>query len=171
MQVLAIDPGLKGGFVIFDGKKFKWWAMPVVDDGKDKLVEFDRVHEILSVEVNAGTHVFLERAVSFGMGTKGAFNYGRGFASVEIAIELVGLPVTYVEPGKWTKEMCAGISNDMKPKAKALVAVKRLYPKLVESLPRDKKGKILDGAVDALLIAAYGLRHLKPVPDEDFDFS
>ena len=177
-RVLAIDPGLKGAFVLFDGKDFKWWPMPTVEIGKDKFVEFDGVHELLweLSDGNTDLECFLERAVSFGMGTKGAFNYGRGFAAVEIAIELLKMPVTYVEPGKWAKEMHQGISSDIKPKAKSLIAVKRLYPKLVDQLPRDKKGKLLDGPVDALLIAAYGLKRDKVQPEEpelgcaEFDF-
>lgn len=158
--VLGIDPGLAGAFVLFDGKDFASFEMPVANSGKDKFVEFDAVHELLThlTGTNTDLHVYLERAVSFGMGTKGAFNYGRGFAAIEIAIELLKMPVTYVEPGKWTKEMHAGISGDLKPKAKSLIAAKRLFPKLVGQLPKGKKGKILDGPIDALLIAAYGLR-------------
>lgn len=159
-KVLGIDPGLKGALVIFDGKEFISLPMPVIENGKDRFVEFDGIHEMLSdlVDVHGEINCYLERAVSFGMGTKGAFNYGRGFAAIEIAIELLKLPVTYVEPGKWAKEMHQGISSDIKPKAKSLIAVKRLFPKLVEDLPRDKKGNFLDGPIDALLIAAYGLR-------------
>ena len=173
MRVLGIDPGLAGAFVVFDGKEFASYAMPIVENGKDKFVEFDGVHELLFnlSDVNTDLHVFLERAVSFGMGTKAAFNYGRGFAAVEIAIELLKMPVTYVEPGKWTKEMHAGISGDLKPKAKSLIAVKRLFPKLVGQLPKGKKGKLLDGPIDALLIAAYGLKKVTSQPEEaEIDF-
>lgn len=169
--VLGIDPGLAGAFVLFDGQDFASYAMPTIENGKDRFIEFDGVHELLFNlgDTNTDLHVYLERAVSFGMGIKGAFNYGRGFAAIEIAIELLKMPVTYVEPSKWTKEMHAGISGDLKPKAKSLIAVKRLFPKLVEQLPKGKKGKLLDGPIDALLIAAYGLNRSQ-VKEEDFDF-
>ena len=158
--VLGIDPGLNGAFVLFDGKALHSWPMPLTSDGKDKFVDFDGVHELLWSITDGATDlpIFLERAVSFGMGTKSAFNYGRGFAAIEIAIQLLKAPVTYVESGKWTKEMHQGISADLKPKPKSLIAVKRLFPKFVEQLPKVKKGAILDGPIDALLIAAYGLR-------------
>ncbi len=164
-KVLAIDPGKAGAFVLFDGKNMISFAMPLKREGKDEFVSFSGVIELLqSLSANADSgdllHVYLERAISFGMGTKGAFNYGRGFAALEIALDLAKVPVTYVEPGKWTKEMHAGISGDLKPKAKSLIAVKRLFPQLVEDMPRSKKGALLDGPIDALLIAAYGLRQL-----------
>jgi hypothetical protein len=160
MKVCAIDPGLAGAVVIFDGKKFKSWPMPVTSNGKNNEVEFDGVHELLwdISGYHPGIHVYLERAMPMAMGAKHAFNYGRGFAALEIALRLLRMPTTYVEPGKWAKVMHEGISADLKPKAKSLIAVKRLFPKLVESLPKNRNGKLLDGPIDALLIASYGIR-------------
>lgn len=164
-KVLGIDPGLEGAFVLYDGAKFESFKMPTKKIGKKNEIIFDGVHALLhALLVEHGPiPIFLERAVSFGMGSTGAFNYGRGFAALEIAIQLLEFPVTYIEPGKWTKEMHAGIDKNFKPKAKSLVAVGRLFPKLVNSLPRNTKGKLLEGPVDALLIAGYGFKGLAPV--------
>jgi hypothetical protein len=160
VAILGIDPGLKGAFVLFDGHAIKHWPMPVLTNGKDKEIDFNGIYNLLwSIYGDEwNLHIYLERAVAFAMGAKGAFNYGRGYAALEIAISLLQIPVTYVEPGKWTKVIHAGISADLKPKAKSLIAVKRLYPHLVDRLPRTKKGALLDGQVDAFLIAAYGLK-------------
>lgn len=171
--VLGVDPGIQGHFVIFNGKGFESFKMPIRKIGKTNEIIFGDVHKLLFAlkEKFEGLHVYLERAVSFGMGSTGAFNYGRGFAALEIAIELIGMPVTYVEPGKWTKEMHQGIASDLKPKAKSLVAVRRLYPKLVQSIPTNKNGKMDEGCVDALLIAGYGLKNqttVKQVDSRDF---
>lgn len=158
---LGVDPGVSGAFVLTDGETLKTWPMPVCTDGKDKSIDFDGVHELLDSITHGGQlqfHVYLERAVPMAQGMKSAFNYGKGFAALEIAISLLKLPVTYVEPNKWTKEMHEGISTDLKSKAKSLIAVKRLFPKLVRQLPTNTKGRLLDGPIDALLIAAYGLR-------------
>lgn len=159
-MVLGIDPGISGAFVLTNGRKLIWWKMPVQKLGKNYEVHFEGIHELLwNIQLEHGmVDTFLERAVPFAMGSKSAFNYGRGFAAVEISIELMKLPVTYVEPQKWTKEMHQGISNDMKPKAKSLVAVHRLYPTLIKQLPINTKGALLEGPMDALLIAGYGLR-------------
>lgn len=158
-KVLAIDPGQTGAFVYLDSKGyFDFELMPIIENGKDKDVDFEAVRNILKgfLDVDA---IFLERAAPHAMGSKHAFNYGRGFAAIEIAVKLSEIPVVYVEPAKWTKVMHEGISNDLKPKAKSLIAVERLYKKLLPKIPRTPKSKaLLDGVVDALLIAGYGLR-------------
>lgn len=173
--VLGIDPGLDGAFVVTDGKFLKSWPMPTKAEQKDREVDFDGVHELLTniQEQFIISMVYLERAIPFAQGAKQAFSYGRGFAALEIAIELLMLPVIYVEPAKWTKAIHEGISADLKPKAKSLVALKRRYPYMVDLLPVNTKGKIKEGPLDAFLIAAYGLlsqtKESKPKEDiEDF---
>jgi hypothetical protein len=159
--VLGIDPGNSGAFILTDGESLlEHWMMPLIVNGKDKSIDFDRVHEILFIvqEQHPSIHVFIERAVPMAMGAKHAFNYGRGFAALEIAIQLLEFKVTYVDPQKWAKEMHEGISGDLKAKAKSMVAVKRLFPRLVPRLPQKAKGGLHDGPIDALLIAGYGLR-------------
>lgn len=176
MLALGIDPGISGAFVLTDGSGFlKAWPMPLVVNGTDRTIDFDGVHELLTdLREDFSFHIFLERAIPMAMGSKGAFNYGRGFAALEIAIQLIGIPVTYVEPAKWAKYMHEGLSTDLRPKAKSMMAAKRLYPKLVRVLPTNTKGVLQDGPIDALLIAGYGIRRglvgvSKPVKEgEDF---
>lgn len=162
MKVLGIDPGLDGAFVVTDGKRLTSTSMPITVHGKDKAVYFGGVYELLMriQKAHGVIHVFLERAIPFALGAKSAFSYGRGFEAIVIAIELAGLPCTLIEPGKWTKEMHEGISSDLKPKVKSVIAVKRLYPHMVGMLPTKPKGGLREGPVDALLIAGYGLRSL-----------
>lgn len=176
-MVMGIDPGINGAFVLTDGtKKFVHHAMPIVVNGKEKLIDFKAVYELLKkIEKSHGlVHVFLERAVPMAMGSKGAFTYGRGFEALMIGVSWVGFPFTLVEPGRWAKEMHEGISGDLKPKAKSLLAVKRLYPSLVRFLPTRPKGGLHDGPIDALLIAGFGLRKLgmtaKPESEDIPDF-
>lgn len=174
MKVLAIDPGLSGAFVLTDGKTLTTWPMPIKIHGKDKSVHFDGVHALLwdVLDKHGLVHIFLERAVPMAQGSKSAFNYGRGFEALVIAIELLKFPVTLVEPFKWTKEMHEGISADLRPKVRSEIAVKRLFPQLVDKLPKKPKGGLQDGPIDALLIAGYGLRKIgnKSNVDEMPDF-
>lgn len=171
-RLVAIDPGISGAIVITNGVDFfDSFPMPIVSDGKNKAVDFDGVFKLLEKisYVHGLIHVYLERAVPMAMGSKHAFNYGRGFEAIVIALSLVKFPVTYVEPNKWTKEMHEGISADLKPKARSLIAVQRLYPGLVALLPKKPKGGLHDGPIDALLIAGYGLRKMGFVkPEADF---
>lgn len=155
MKIVGIDPGISGAIVSLNAETndFIFHKMPIHEN---KDINFEAFLEII---YSVGQcHVFLERAVAFALGVTGAFNYGRGFAALEIAIKFSKLPVTYVEPNKWTKEMHQGIETDLKAKAKSIIAVKRLFPGLVDKIPTTKTGKMHEGVVDALLIAGYGAR-------------
>lgn len=165
-QVVGVDPGINGAFVLTDGQKVSTWTMPIAITGKDKTILFAGVYEVLAgIERRDGKpHVFLERAIPFAMASKSAFSYGRGFETILIALELLKFPVTLVDPGKWAKEMHEGISTDLKPKIKSGIAAQRLFPQLVAQLPKKPKGGTHDGFIDALLIAGYGLRRLGPKP-------
>lgn len=156
MKVIGIDPGLTGAIVVLSGDEMETFSMPLQEN---KDVDFEKVRLILA-DIGSG-HVFLERAMPLAMGAKHAFNYGRGFMALELAVKLSGLAVTYVEPAKWVKLMHEGISKDLKPKAKSLIAVQRLFPNLVAKIPKTpKSGKMHEGVVDALLIAGFGARSL-----------
>jgi hypothetical protein len=156
-SVLAVDPGKSGAIVWLNSAgDFAYFQMPLDTEG---LVDFKTVDEIFGDYAGADVPpVFLERAVSFGMGTKGAFNYGRVFEAVRLAIELNHLPLTMVEPGKWSKVMHQGIDSRLKAKEKSLIAVKRLFPKQFKNIPTNRKGKHHDGVIDALLIAGWALK-------------
>lgn len=157
--IVGIDPGNTGAIVALQGNKIKSFNMPVTKIGKSTEIDFQGIQDLLAGELLYITaHFFVERAKPLAMGAKHAFNYGRGFAAIEIALLLAEVPVTYVEPTTWCKVMHEGISADFKPKVKSLVAVKRLYPKLVKQIPVNRNGKLHEGVVDALLIAGYGLR-------------
>lgn len=162
MTIIGIDPG-QTGFICFfkmteNIPQALFAPMPLKNDGT-KEIHFDNFMELLlPYRSRRACHVYLERAMPLAMGAKHAFNYGRGFAALELALHISGLPTTYVEPQKWSKVMHEGISKDLKPKAKSQIAVERLFPQLLGAMPKSAKGNYLDGAVDALLIAAWGAR-------------
>jgi hypothetical protein len=157
-MIIGIDPGQQGYFAkLWHDGSADFSPMPLKGD-ESKDIDFETVKGILSVP--GKVQVILERAMPMAMGSKHAFNYGRGFAAIEIAIKESGHPVLYVEPAKWMKELFDGIDSRLRPKAQALIAAERLLPSLFEKLPRKKTGKPHEGAVDALLIAEYGRRKL-----------
>lgn len=156
MIICGIDPGLSGGIVLMEQSKLLNFSVMPLNTNKE--VCFLKFREVLG-DFNPD-HIFLERAVPMAMGSKHAFNYGRGFAALEIAIQQSGKPVTYVEPAKWSKEIHEGISKDLKAKAKSVIAFERLFPQLKERVPKSKTGKYHEGILDALLIASYGVRKL-----------
>lgn len=158
--ILGIDPGKSGAIVAFGGDFFDGIKMPVINSNE---IDFLKVQNFLAGYAPTLEHVYLERAVSFNMGRVSAFNYGRGFGVLESAIVSLALPVTYVEPRKWTKAVHAGIKAELDPKEKSLIAFNRLLkPFHAEMAAKgfvSKNGKFHDGIVDALLIAYWGHKH------------
>lgn len=154
--ICGIDPGKQGALVLMEDNKLLNFQLMPLNAACEPC--FNGVRTILK-DFNPD-HIFLERAVAFGMGTTSAFNYGRGFSTLEIAILMSGKPVTYIEPAKWSREMHEGIDKNLKSKQKSLLAFERLFPHLKERVPKNKNGKIHEGVLDALLIAAYGVRRL-----------
>lgn len=160
-MIIGIDPGKNGAFVLLsaDRKVLKSMAMPLTSD---ESVSWVGVKQFLTdcLLLSPGCRVYLERAVSFGMGTKGAFNYGRSFATVELALIELCISYTFVEPRKWTKEIFQGIDQKLKPKVQADIAIRRIFPNEIEHIPTigKKEPKLHEGFVDAMLIAEYGRR-------------
>lgn len=162
--VLGIDPGLKGAFVLIAGGAFSFKTMPL-EDGR---VSFEGVGSILKEMRGSTIRVYLERAMPLAMGARHAFNYGRDFAALELSIKLARMPVVYVEPQKWGKAMMEGVDARLKPKERAQIAVKRLFPEFISSIPSNRNGKLHEGVVDALLLAGYGKLKEYPIRKDDF---
>jgi hypothetical protein len=164
MKILGIDPGQSGAFVFLDNGIPVWSRLMPLTTNKD--IDFKEVRRIIAAADRENCdHIILERAKPLAMGAKHAFNYGRGFAALELAIALDTIPVTYVEPEKWGKVIHEGISADLKPKAKSRIAFERLFKRHLGFVPKSKVtakggGKYHEGILEALLIAAYGERHL-----------
>lgn len=155
MKIMGIDPGRQGAFVILkDNVISDFMVMPLIFGE----MTFEHLFESVLTFGKGVDHVFLERAVPMAMGSKHAFTYGREFAMLEISVNALKVPLTYVEPAKWSKEIHEGISKDLKPKAKSVLAVQRLFPNLLDQIPCNKNKKMHEGVVDALLIAEYGRR-------------
>ena len=162
--VIGIDPGNKGAIVVASTSGVvSYYDMPTQKNGKREEVVYEEALEIVEeIKLLLGDdgHLVLEKAAPFKMGATSAFNYGRSFAALEILARTCGLPYTMVHPRTWTKVMWEGISAKGDSKQKSLAAVKRLFPHEYKLLPCNKNGKHKDGPVDALLIAAYGLRKI-----------
>jgi len=161
--ILGIDPGKDGAFVVIDenGTMLYFKVMPL---GPDDQPHYEGIKEVL-MEINKAHYIplaYLERAMPMAMGAKHAFNYGRGFAALEIALREVGIPYSMLEPSKWTKDIFQGIDSNLKAKAQASIAVSRLFPEEHKKIPTSPRSKKMhDGIIDALLMAEYGRRQIK----------
>lgn len=161
---IGIDIGKQGAFYIMDdnGNEVDRGKMPMV---KDK-VDWHQLNTILSAyEGFNGMLVFEKLGVIFGSSKKTAFSMGEQFGSVRMCC--IANSVTYTEvPAKtWQAEIfqgqdkiyISGSKTKVDTKAMALMAAKRLFPK-VNLLMTEKSSVPHDGLVDALLMAEYARR-------------
>jgi hypothetical protein len=150
---LGIDPGASGGLVLLDeyADIVLKEVMPMV--GKD--LDTDEVAATLDHVKDLGCTVILERIKGFAMSQGTSFVMGKHFGMLELLIRQSKIPVIYVEPVKWCKQMHQGIDANLKPKAKSLIAVQRLFP-TANLKATEKCKKPHEGLIDALLIAEWG---------------
>ncbi len=156
LKILAVDPGEKGYFILYDGDKIlRKNPMPMIEHPiVGKQVDHSQVLEIL--ETWDFTHLICERSKPMGQGMKQAFNYGRYFESLLICFDLAFVSPHLVDPSVWAKVMHKDVDGNYKAKAKSIMVAEQRFPQIVNTLPRGPKNKkLLDGPIDALLIAAY----------------
>jgi hypothetical protein len=158
--LLGIDPGIDGALAALDdlGPRFVC-PIPTIESGKGRS-QYDL--QALRSHISKASHVFFEKLQPM-PGTFGASaNFGLGRAGALIEGVCVGLqvPYTMVHPKTWQKVMLEGTPG-ADTKQRSILAAKRLFP--AWSLRRTERcKKDDDGIADALLIAEFGRRSLKP---------
>lgn len=140
MLFLGIDNGASGGIAVIniDGTIYRVDPMPATDA---------EIYAVLkAVEWKNPVFAMLERAQSFPkMGVVGAFNYGRGYGAIQMALHAAGIPFDIVQPLKWQTVLSCRTGGD-----------KNISKRRAEQLFPGQK--ITHAIADALLIAEYGRR-------------
>jgi hypothetical protein len=167
---IGIDVGKQGGIVLMsENGTIETFKTPLVANEID-------LNEIKSmIESFSDVIVGIENVANiFGSSSKSNFQFGRALGLVEGLVTGIGLPFVKVHAKVWQKLAFEGIpvvhkqgkvkinkktgvaeeTKKVDTKAMALLAAKRLYPKV--NLLATERSKIPhDGIVDSLLIAHY----------------
>ena len=151
MRVCGIDPGTRGAICVLDSQDPTYIAL--LDLGK--TTTFDTAQWLHAQKPDI---VWIENIHGFpGMTAKSNFGMGRGVGKVHAIAEIAthGQEAKLVVAQVWQK--FAGVTAKGKwiKKEVAQIATK-LYP---AASIRGKKGGLLDGRSDALMIAHYGLNY------------
>ncbi len=161
MNFIGIDPGLTGAIALLDEEgKAQVWDTPTGRDKKRNIYLPGQMHaRLYQVICHAGSPstfkeavVYIEKVHSMPkQGVASSFNFGQGYGLWIGLVTALGLPIEYVPPQTWMKEMFKGrpIGKDA---SRALAQEK--WPYLVDQLSLKKH----HGRSDALLIAEYGRR-------------
>jgi hypothetical protein len=146
---IGIDNGSSGGIAALreDGTVYRVDPMPPTD------VEILHLFETLMAEERAVA--VLEHAQAFPkMGVCSAFNYGRGYGAMQMALHAAGIPFDRVTPRKWQAAigcLTGGDKNVSKRRAQ------QLFPGIT----------VTHATADALLIAEHCRRRERGIREQE----
>ena len=151
MLIAGIDPGANGAIAVLDSENPD--SVALLDLNKYSIYETTKWLHNKKIDV-----IYLESVHSlYGMSAKSNFGFGRNFG-IAFAIAKLAVsdgPVQQVTPKVWQKYI--GVTAKGKAIKKQVAEIANiLYP--VANL-YGKRGGLLDGRADALMIAHYGLNH------------
>ena len=176
--IVGVDPGKEGAICLLGVDKLKGNSQFTFWDNKELLepelfLEGFSGNFIAAIESSTPTKLVLEKVHSLGnMSAKSNFSFGSnvgiGKWCAEVLARAYEIPLVEVTPQKWqkeigfpslTKEEKAGMDQNKRTKAqkqRAFEYALKLYPEAEQYLFTER-GRMLDGRVDSLLIAHWGI--------------
>ena len=157
MRVCGIDPGANGAICVLDSQDPAYIAL--LDLKKHNLWYIDHWlgAELFGAIGGGEKHIWIEDVHSMhGMSAKSNFSFGKNLGIV-LAIASIKLvdPPNMVTPKVWQKYI--GVTAKGKAIKKQVAKIAQyLYP---QAELHGKRGGLLDGRSDALMIAYYGLHY------------
>lgn len=154
MNVLGIDPGLNGAIASWDGLVLLILAVPTLKaSGRGREVNWAEL--AMGFELLFGDdmdHAFIEKVGARpGQGVSSMFKFGYVSGGLRGLVSVYRIPVTFVTPGKWKKDLSLNSSKDS-----ARARASELFPKDASRFARVKD----DGIAEAALIAYYGYQQI-----------
>lgn len=150
MIYLGIDPGKKGGIAAID---------PFGELKQLCPYQPETLRKILDTETQSANNVvaFVEKAQAFpGQGVVGMFNYGKSAGIIEGLLISWMIEYDLVTPARWHAALVKRGARGT-TKQRAWAKAQELWPNEYNWF-LSSRGKVLDGLVDAALIAEYGRR-------------
>jgi len=158
MVILGIDPGATGALAFYDPAcgLLTILDMPTVEIKRGKRmvkhVDAGLVADTVSIMLDKPTVAFIEKVGAMpGQGVSSMFAFGRAVGVVEGALAGLNVPMTFVPPTVWVRQL--GVVGGKDGSRKRAI---ELFPKYAKLFARVKD----DGRADAALIARYGAAHL-----------
>lgn len=151
MKILAIDPGAKGALAFFD---IEAGILDVVDTPSVQVKRGQKLKLEISPQMTAAviaarkpTVAVMEKTGAMpGQGVSSMYQFGRSCGMLEGILAALQIPITYVSPVTWQKDVNARGGKDGN-RARAA----ELFPAAAAEFSRKKD----DGRADAALMAFW----------------
>lgn len=165
--IIGIDPGINGAIGIIHGDEYDVYDIPVhkveTTTKTKTMVDLNAldllVDQILSKYTNGDCEsttffeAWIEKVSAMpGQGVTSMFSMGRTLGNLEMIMTAYHIPIKWVTPQKWKKEVIFGAGSN---KLISVQKAKELFPLCKYETERGRK---LDGRAEAMLIAEYGRR-------------
>ena len=109
MNILAIDPGMKGGIAILDTESNQMKAVPIPLVGKE--IDYRMVHK--TITFYEPSIIVIEKVHAMpGQGVTYMFNFGLEYGALVALATVSTARVVLVTPQMWKKHVLAGTSKD-----------------------------------------------------------
>jgi crossover junction endodeoxyribonuclease RuvC len=161
MRVLAIDPGLTGGAVIYApsfstdcGMRWQVIDLPTVGETSQRRINAPVLRDFI-VKFSPDCAFIESVATMPKQGISSAFRFGRACGALDAIVACCGVPVHYITPQRWKKYHGLKGSDKEQSRAKAL----QLAPELSSVLERKKD----HGRAEAALLAMFGVHCLSVI--------
>jgi crossover junction endodeoxyribonuclease RuvC len=148
MNIIAIDPGQKGGIAIHWSGVTIAKPMPLAG----KTIDLPEIADI--IRSSPPDIAVLEKVSSMPkQGVASTFTFGMNYGQLQGLLTGMGIPFELVTPQAWKKLLLAGTPKD---KDAAIAYCRRVFPDVPLVLPRCRTPH--DGIADALCLMQYALR-------------
>ena len=158
-RIIAVDPGSKGFFCVWDTQTDKRRYVSIADCNKAEIAAFlrDCASDAPCVAVMEEVHAI------FGSSARATFSFGEIFGFLQGLFVAYNIPYILVPPKEWQKEIWTNYDKVFKSgktidtKKTSIMAAMRLFPDI--DFRRTQSCKVIDdNKVDATLIAEYARR-------------
>jgi crossover junction endodeoxyribonuclease RuvC len=151
MKIVAIDPGARGALAFFD---IEAGTLDVLDTPSVQVKRGQKLKLEISPQMTAAviaarkpSMAVIEKVGAMpGQGVSSMFQFGRSVGIIEGILAGLNIPVTYVSPATWQKDVNARAGKDGN-RARAA----ELFPAYATEFVRKKD----DGRADAALMAFW----------------
>lgn len=150
MIYIGIDPGKKGGIAVISPFKTSTIETPI---NAEKEIDISGIKTFLNLNIVGECFCCIEKSTAMPkQGVVSMFNYGVTYGKLLAILEMLVIPFEVVPPQKWKKEF--SLNSD---KRRSIITVQKLFPEMKGQFTT-ARGRIKDGAAEALLLAEYARR-------------
>jgi len=153
MIYIGIDPGKTGGIAIISDVQNNHISAIEMPINAKKEIDVLSIYSYLLLYMGSNCFCCIEKSTAMPkQGVVSMFKYGTTYGKLIAIIEILEISYEEIVPQKWKKEF--SINSD---KRRSIITVQKLFPSMKGQFTTER-GRIKDGAAEALLLAEYPRR-------------